>query len=121
MRGGIYCGESEGDMLMRVRLLSESEVETALARLNGRSDPTWRLVEGKLRKRFVFCDFVEAFGFMTRTAIVAEVLNHHPDWSNSYRQVDVALVTHEAGGLTERDFTLAERMDVLARRAEGSR
>lgn len=76
----------------------------------------WTLEAGRdaLRKTFVFRDFVEAFGFMTRAALVAEKLGHHPDWSNSYRRVEVVLTTHDAGGLTDLDVTLAERMDRLA-------
>jgi 4a-hydroxytetrahydrobiopterin dehydratase len=69
-----------------------------------------------LRKTYVFKDFVEAFGFMASAALVAEKLGHHPDWSNSYRRVAVALTTHDAGGLTALDLALAERMDALAAR-----
>lgn len=66
-----------------------------------------------LHKQFVFANFIEAFGFMTRAAIIAETMNHHPEWSNVYRKVDVNLTTHEAGGLTELDFELAARMEQL--------
>ncbi|PHP27443.1 4a-hydroxytetrahydrobiopterin dehydratase [Limimaricola cinnabarinus] len=65
-------------------------------------------------KTFRFPSFVEAFGFMTRCAIWAEKLNHHPEWSNSYRSVTVTLTSHDAKGLTARDATLAARMDKLA-------
>ena len=76
----------------------------------------WVLKDGPeaLHKTFVFRDFVAAFGFMARVALVAEKMGHHPDWSNSYRRVEVRLTTHDAGGLTELDVTLAERMDRLA-------
>ena len=76
----------------------------------------WTMVEGRdaIRKRFVFSDFVEAFGWMTRVALVAERMNHHPEWTNVYRTVDVTLSTHDAGGLTRRDVELAQRMDQLA-------
>ena len=76
----------------------------------------WTLADGPeaLHKTFVFRDFVAAFGFMARVALVAEKMGHHPDWSNSYRRVEVRLTTHDAGGLTELDVTLAERMDRLA-------
>ena len=67
-----------------------------------------------LHKTFVFKDFVAAFGFMARMALVAEKIGHHPDWKNSYRRVEVRLTTHDAGGLTELDVALAERMDRLA-------
>ncbi|MCP1169117.1 4a-hydroxytetrahydrobiopterin dehydratase [Limimaricola litoreus] len=65
-------------------------------------------------KTFRFSSFVEAFGFMTRCAIWAEKLNHHPEWSNSYRSVTVTLTSHDAKGLTTRDAALAARMDKLA-------
>jgi 4a-hydroxytetrahydrobiopterin dehydratase len=75
--------------------------------------PDWRLDDAKLHRVFVFRDFVEAFGFMAKAAIHAEKMNHHPEWSNVYKTVDVYLTTHEAGGITERDFELAEKMDQL--------
>jgi len=66
-----------------------------------------------LVRRFVFADFVEAFGFMTRVAILAEKADHHPEWSNVYNRVDVLLTTHDAGGLSARDVALAKAIDVL--------
>lgn len=83
----------------------------ALATLAG-----WRPVEGReaIAKRFVFRDFSEAFGFMTRVALLAETMNHHPEWSNVYKTVDVTLTTHDAGGLTELDVRLARAMDAIA-------
>ncbi|SNS95116.1 4a-hydroxytetrahydrobiopterin dehydratase [Tropicimonas sediminicola] len=85
----------------------------ALERLR---DAGWTLEEGgkAITRSFRFADFVEAFGWMTRVAIHAEKLNHHPEWSNVYRTVEVRLTTHDAGGLTERDRKLAEAMDQLA-------
>lgn len=79
----------------------------------GQIDSDWHLDDGKLHRVFLFPDFVEAFGFMTRAAIHAEKMNHHPEWSNVYRKVEVFLVTHEAGGITQRDFDLAAIMDSL--------
>ena len=70
-----------------------------------------------IRKKFVFADFNEAFGFMARAALVAEKLDHHPEWFNVYKSVEVTLSTHDAGGLTELDFKLAEAMDKFAARA----
>jgi len=67
-----------------------------------------------ITRTFTFADFNEAFGFMTRAALVAEKMNHHPEWSNTYKTVEVVLTTHEAGGLTDRDFALAEAMDRIA-------
>ena len=78
--------------------------------------PLWRLVDGReaISRSFRFRDFNEAFGFMTRVAMVAEKMNHHPEWSNVYRDVEVVLATHDAGGLTELDFRLAAKMDRIA-------
>jgi 4a-hydroxytetrahydrobiopterin dehydratase len=84
---------------------------TALARLAG-----WSEVAGRdaIAKKFVFKDFNQAFGFMTRAALVAEKMDHHPEWFNVYKTVDVTLSTHDAGGVTELDIKLAEAMDRLA-------
>lgn len=73
------------------------------------------MVEGRdaLTKTFQFRNFVEAFGFMTRAALIAEKMNHHPEWFNVYRTVEVTLSTHDAGGLTELDVKLAQKMDAL--------
>ena len=78
--------------------------------------PEWRGVEGRdaITKRFVFKDFNAAFGFMARVALVAEKMDHHPEWSNVYRTVDVVLATHDAGGLTALDVVLATAMDRIA-------
>jgi 4a-hydroxytetrahydrobiopterin dehydratase len=91
--------------------LSDDARKSALARLKG-----WSEVKGRdaITKKFVFADFIEAFGFMTRSALVAEKLNHHPEWFNVYKNVEVTLSTHDAGGLTELDIKLAEAMDKLA-------
>ena len=67
-----------------------------------------------IRRRQVFADFNAAFGFMSRVAMTAEVQNHHPEWSNTWNRVDIRLSTHEAGGLTERDFRLASFIDAAA-------
>ena len=79
-----------------------------------KSLPDWNLEESKLHRRFVFDGFVEAFGFMSQIAILAEKMDHHPEWSNVYNRVEVFLTTHDAGGLTELDFELARSMDRLA-------
>lgn len=78
--------------------------------------PGWKKVRGRdaISRTFVFADFSEAFGFMARAALAAEKMNHHPEWSNVYKRVEVTLSTHEAGGLTERDLRLAEAMDRIA-------
>lgn len=76
----------------------------------------WTLEEGgnAITRSFQFANFVEAFGWMTRVALHAEKLNHHPEWSNVYRTVQVRLTTHDAGGLTDLDRRLAEKMDRLS-------
>jgi len=91
--------------------LTEAQRDAALAKL-----PDWRLAGDRnaIQKTFVFNDFNQAFGFMARVALVAEKLDHHPNWSNVYKTVDVTLSTHDAGGLTERDIALAEAMDRIA-------
>jgi 4a-hydroxytetrahydrobiopterin dehydratase len=92
--------------------LDEMARKTLAARL-----PGWRLAEGRdaIQKTFKFEDFNGAFGFMARVALVAEKMDHHPEWSNVWNRVDVTLATHSAGGLTELDAKLAEAMDRIAR------
>ena len=76
----------------------------------------WHEVEGRdaITRKFVFKDFNQAFGFMTRVALVAEKMDHHPEWFNVYRTVEVTLSTHDAGGVTEKDIALAKAMDAFA-------
>ena len=78
--------------------------------------PLWQRVEGRsaIRRSFQFKNFIEAFGFMTRCALIAEKLNHHPEWFNVYKTVDVTLATHDADGVTELDIKLATHMDAIA-------
>ena len=92
-------------------LLTKSDRVGALKRL-----ADWREADsGKaIAKTFTFADFSEAFGFMARVALVAEKMDHHPDWSNSYSKVAVTLSTHSAGGVTSSDILLAEAMDAIA-------
>lgn len=85
--------------------------QAALAQLKGWSELMER---DAIIKKFVFRDFSEAFGFMTRAALAAEKQDHHPEWLNVYRTVEVTLCTHDAGGVTERDIRLAQAMDRLA-------
>ena len=99
--------------MTRTPRLDGPEREQALADLAARG---WAPVEGRdaIAKRFDFADFSAAFGWMTRVAMAAEQLNHHPEWSNVYRRVEVTLTTHDAGGLSALDLALAARMDRLA-------
>lgn len=83
----------------------------ALAKLTGWSDVAGR---DAIARKFVFKDFNQAFGFMTRAALVAEKMDHHPEWFNVYKTVEVTLATHDAGGVTELDVKLAEAMDKIA-------
>lgn len=89
--------------------LTEQEIA---ARLQER--PNWRLEQGKLHRELNFDSFVAAFGFMAQVALHAEKLNHHPEWSNVYNRVTIELTSHDAAGVTERDFKLADRIDKLA-------
>ena len=98
-------------------LLTEAERN---ALLPGLGDTGWAAVEGKdaIRKVWKFKSFSEAWGFMSRVALAAEKLNHHPEWSNVYNVVDVTLTTHDAGGLSTLDLALAGRLDQIAGPAE---
>ena len=96
-------------MPARIEKLEEGALQSGLADLG-----EWALDGGKLFREFAFDDFNQAFGFMTRVALVAESMNHHPDWSNVYDRVRIHLTTHEAGGLTQRDLDLAARISALA-------
>jgi len=88
---------------------SESDIGAALEELSN-----WQREGDRIRRQFVFGDFVEAFGFMSSVALLAERANHHPEWSNVYNRVSIELTTHDAGGLTSRDFKLAAEIDKLA-------
>ncbi len=92
--------------------LDQSQRQAALGELNG-----WQLAADRdaITKTFVFADFVEAFGFMTKAALVAERMDHHPEWSNVYKTVSILLTTHDAGGLTMKDIELARAMEKAAR------
>jgi len=83
----------------------------AVSKLDG-----WNAADGRdaIEKTFEFKDFNEAFGFMTRVAIKADQMDHHPEWFNVYNRVEVTLATHDAGGVTDKDVTLASFMDSLA-------
>jgi 4a-hydroxytetrahydrobiopterin dehydratase len=93
---------------MPIPKLSNEEIDARLGAL-----PTWSVVAGKLHRELKFKDFVQAFGFMTKVAIVAERSDHHPEWSNVYNRVVIDLTTHDAGGLSTGDFELAAAIDAL--------
>ncbi len=90
--------------------LTEDQIRQELTGLHG-----WSVVNGKLHKDFVFADFIDAFGFMSRAAIHIEKMNHHPEWFNVYNKIKVELVTHDAGGITQNDINLARTLDSLAK------
>jgi 4a-hydroxytetrahydrobiopterin dehydratase len=90
--------------------LSNKEITDALSTLAG-----WSVEGGKLHKQFTFTDFVQAFGFMSGVALIAEGLNHHPEWSNVYNRVIIDLSTHSEGGITGMDVEFASRVEKLLR------
>ena len=90
--------------------LSEKEIKEQVAILDG-----WKVVSGKINKTFEFEDFVQAFSFMTRVAMEAEKMNHHPEWFNVYNRVRIDLVTHDVGGISNYDIKLAKTIDRLAK------
>lgn len=96
-------------MAEKPRKLTAEEVENALQNLAG-----WQVRDGKLHREYRFRDFVEAWGFMTRAALVVQQMDHHPEWFNVYHTVRVDLVTHDAAGISRRDVELASKMDALA-------
>ena len=91
------------------KTLDADQIRRALAELNG-----WALADdGYIEKTMTFSDFNQAFAFMTRVALLAEKMDHHPDWFNSYNRLRIRLISHDAGGLTQRDFKLARAVDLL--------
>jgi 4a-hydroxytetrahydrobiopterin dehydratase len=98
----------DDDMALSREPVSEEALTAHLA-----AHPDWSVVDGKLHRELRFADFIEAFGFMTRAALVAQSMDHHPEWSNVYGTVVIDLVTHSAGGITENDLDLSRALDAL--------
>lgn len=96
------------------KLMEGVALQQAVERLNTRAPSQWECANNSLRTHWKFADFQQAFGFMAETAQLADRMNHHPDWSNTYNQVHVTLTTHDANGLTELDFVMADAMQNLA-------
>jgi 4a-hydroxytetrahydrobiopterin dehydratase len=94
--------------------LSESEIAAALSDF-----PDWKVEKGKLHREYKFADFVTAFAFMTGAALVAQGMDHHPEWFNVWNTVRIDLATHDAGGITTLDVKLAHAMESLASRSLG--
>jgi 4a-hydroxytetrahydrobiopterin dehydratase len=93
---------------MKIARLTEAELDGLPSTL-----PGWTVEGGHLRRSFKFADFSAAWAFMSRVALLAEKHDHHPEWSNVYNRVEIALTTHDAGGLTARDVTLAHAITAL--------
>lgn len=91
---------------MSIEKMTSQQIEAGLQAL-----PGWNLKDDKLHRELKFKNFVQAWGFMTQVAILAEQMNHHPEWSNVYSRVTIDLTTHEAGGISRRDFELARKID----------
>ena len=94
--------------MARPAKLNDAQIQEALATL-----PEWKLKDGKLHREFKFADFVEAWGFMSRAALHAQAMDHHPEWFNVYGTVRVDLNTHDAGGITKLDIKLAQKMNAI--------
>lgn len=94
---------------MARKKLSEAEIQENLEKLDG-----WCVENGKLHKEFQFDNFVTAFGFMTQLALIAESLNHHPEWFNVYNRVTIDMMTHDADGITELDVKFAEHANAIS-------
>jgi 4a-hydroxytetrahydrobiopterin dehydratase len=102
------CQPIPEECAMPAKKLSEAEILTLLAKTKG-----WSLVNGKLHREFTCNNFVTAFGNMTRVALVAEAMNHHPEWSNVWNKVVIDLNTHSVKGISDYDFTLAEKINEI--------
>ena len=89
-------------------LLTDSELKKT-----GQELSKWKLADSKLERKFIFPNFIEAFGFMSKVAIIAESIGHHPDWSNCYSSVKIQLTTHDLGGISNLDIKLASKIDEL--------
>ena len=94
---------------MAAKKLTDAQIQENLTQVDG-----WTIESGKLHKEFQFDNFVSAFGFMTQLALVAESLNHHPEWFNVYNRVTIDLTTHDAGGISVLDFQWAKQADAIS-------
>ena len=98
-----------------IKKISSSEINTQLKTLNQHCIPPWCIQDEKLHKTFKFNNFISAFGFMSQVAILAEKANHHPEWFNVYNRVEISLSTHEADGISTRDFDLAQAIETMTK------
>jgi 4a-hydroxytetrahydrobiopterin dehydratase len=90
---------------------NNTDIATALSKLNASALSPWEINDHKLCKTFKFKDFAQAFGFMSTIALYAEKQDHHPEWSNTYNRVNITLTTHDAGGISQKDFNLAHTVE----------
>ena len=93
---------------MTVRKLTDEEIDARLDQVDG-----WMVLDGKLQRDFTFDDFVAAFGFMAQVALIAESMNHHPEWFNVYNRVSIHLMTHDVDGVSDYDFQFAAKVNQL--------
>ncbi len=91
--------------------MTEAKISAALKKL-----PGWTVAKGKLHREYKFADFIHAFGFMATAALGIEKMNHHPEWCNVYNRITVDLSTHDAGGITQKDFDVAALLDAVAKK-----
>ena len=96
---------------MKAKLLTDEELILLQKEL-----PNWELINSRISRKWQFPNFIEAFGFMTKVAIVAEAMNHHPEWKNVYATVTIELTTHDSGGLTNLDLQLARAINSLSQK-----
>lgn len=96
---------------MKATALNESDIQTQLELV-----PNWQRDTKSIVREYIFADFVEAFGFMSQVAMLAERANHHPEWSNVYKRVTIKLTTHDCAGLSQLDFALAHEIDQIGKR-----
>lgn len=106
----IFSKRTQDSPAMNALVLSPNQLDTALNQLDG-----WSIQNGKLHRQYQFPSFVEAFGFMSSMALVAESMGHHPEWFNVYNRVTIDLTTHDAGGITQKDVDLAQKANALAK------
>ncbi len=95
--------------IMTLKKLQDKFVEDFLSK-----HPKWNLKKGKLHQEWSFDNFIDAFGFITKVALLAEKINHHPDWKNSYSKVSIELISHDLGGLSDLDLKLAKEIDNIS-------
>ncbi len=107
---GVMATVDNNIVMSNVNVLSPDQVKNALNQLDG-----WIEKDGKLHRQLQFNSFVEAFGFMSSVALVAESMGHHPEWCNVYNRVTIDLTTHDAGGITNKDLELAKKVNELAK------